>query len=424
MRSFIRKLATAVSIWTLAVAPVLAPLPARAQYNDEATWGGTAGGAAGAQTVTINNWVRNGLVPIRFFPITNTGATTLAISGGTALNMVKWLPTGALGPLTGGEMQSATPAIVQWDGGTQYILLNPQLANVTGGSFAVSGLSPGAPPNFQLSASVASNNLTISVLNSAGANPSPASPVPLLFRDTTLTGGDMLLRSITTAHSFVINATNTMGCTSAIVCRLWVVEFDNAGTPVLCAFNAMGTAAPIQIATIDPAALQTSGAGTNGGSANQTYQCSVASLTNKAIAVLGYIEIIETTGNWNAAASKVQVWNPSIPLPGRPTGNVVWASTGTTASITPASIANGVKVSGNIGATLGASVSTVLTLKVGARTVASSTEVNGGASSGTYVAPMGPVLDNPQANTSTTYSGAASAGSLSQFGVYLEEIQG
>ena len=101
--------------------------PAQAQFADQATWGGTGGGTANAQTVTIPNVSAladlTG-VEVRFSPgATNSGATTLAASGLVATAMRKWSPAGLIA-LTGGELTTGTPVSVMYNG-TFFILLSP-----------------------------------------------------------------------------------------------------------------------------------------------------------------------------------------------------------------------------------------------------------------------------------------------------------
>lgn len=107
--------------------------PARAQFADQMTWGGTGGGTTNAQTVTISNVgaLADLLgVEIRFSPgATNTSATTLAASGLTATAIRKWSPAGLIA-LTGGELRSGVPVSVMYNG-TFFILLSPQVAQPT-----------------------------------------------------------------------------------------------------------------------------------------------------------------------------------------------------------------------------------------------------------------------------------------------------
>lgn len=97
-----------------------------AQFTEQRVWGGTSGGSANAQTLTIANMpgtVPTG-VPIRFVPgASNTGATTLTIAGGSGAKSV-FKPTAA-GPvaLSGGELIAGQVVEVIYNG-TQYQIVS------------------------------------------------------------------------------------------------------------------------------------------------------------------------------------------------------------------------------------------------------------------------------------------------------------
>ena len=104
----------------------LAMSPASAQFAQQATWGGTGGGTANAQTVTVANVqsLSDILgVAINYIPSTaNTGAATESVSGLAATALLKPSPAGLV-PLTGGEL-SGGGATILYDG-TEFQLLSP-----------------------------------------------------------------------------------------------------------------------------------------------------------------------------------------------------------------------------------------------------------------------------------------------------------
>lgn len=110
----------AASLWAL---------PASAQFADQQTWGGTGGGSANAQTVTLANVgaLADLLgVEVRFTPnATNSAATTLAVGGTAATAMRKWSPAGLIA-LTGGELRTGVPVSVMYNG-TFHVLLSPTM---------------------------------------------------------------------------------------------------------------------------------------------------------------------------------------------------------------------------------------------------------------------------------------------------------
>lgn len=114
-----------------ALVALLALAPARAQFADQATWGGTATGT-NAQAITISN--AGALadllgVHLKFIPGNNTGATTLAVSG-LAATAVKRVSSAGLLALCGGEFNNTQIAEVVYDG-TVFELLNPVVKGPT-----------------------------------------------------------------------------------------------------------------------------------------------------------------------------------------------------------------------------------------------------------------------------------------------------
>src|ERR1039458_6417133 len=117
VNAMLKKIA-ALSIFMLLA---LTPFAAQAQFTDQDTWGGTSGGSANSQTITINNWPttpRPG-VKITFVPaVTNTSATQLTISSSAgssgAHNLYKTSPAGPVA-LVGGELQPNQPVEVTYN---------------------------------------------------------------------------------------------------------------------------------------------------------------------------------------------------------------------------------------------------------------------------------------------------------------------
>jgi hypothetical protein len=112
---------------TFALALLLAVLPARAQFTDQRTWGGTSSGT-NAITFSISNWSSNLVgVPLRFKAGgTNTGSATLNVSGLGAIAIRKQTGSG-LQPLSGQEIQAGQIYTVIYDG-TFWQLQSPPTA--------------------------------------------------------------------------------------------------------------------------------------------------------------------------------------------------------------------------------------------------------------------------------------------------------
>lgn len=110
---------------------ILAPALALAGFNQQATYGGTSAGTANAQTITIANvGTMSDLLGVTISwkvgsGLTNTGATTLAISNGVdtvATENVDRMNSGALAALSGGEMPAGLLMQATWDG-TEFVLI-------------------------------------------------------------------------------------------------------------------------------------------------------------------------------------------------------------------------------------------------------------------------------------------------------------
>lgn len=99
--------------------------PAAAQFADQQTWGGTAGGSANSLTISVPNYDNDYIgVQIRFLAASpNTSTTTVAINGRPAVPIYRQTSTGIL-QLTGGELVAGSVYSLIWDG-AQYQLLEP-----------------------------------------------------------------------------------------------------------------------------------------------------------------------------------------------------------------------------------------------------------------------------------------------------------
>jgi hypothetical protein len=174
--------------------------------------------------------------------------------------------------------------------------------------------------NGRLVASVASNNLTIAAKTRAGNDPSAGDPVFFVFRNATASTGDYTVIKQTAALSFTVNSGNTLGTASGVPFRLWIVAFNNSGTVLLGAFQSVtGGGTPTAIAPLMEDGLQTTGAGTNGGSSPGTIYTSSASLSGVAIRIVGYMEWnagLASAGTWASAPTKIQLFGPGIKKPG------------------------------------------------------------------------------------------------------------
>lgn len=301
----------------LAIVLALA-VPAAAQFAAQQTYVASSGGGANAFTVVVPNINQASDllgVPIRvFMSASNSGAATLAVSNGATTvvpaTAIQKPTTGGLSALTGSEIAAGQISTFMWDGSV-FELVSPNLSTST--TQSQSGFV--VATNLQINASINSNQLTVSLAAAnSGSTPSVANPILVPFRDTTIANGDPAWVTLTGASSLTIGSGSTMGCVNAQMCRLWIVGMNNGGSLALCAFNALSG---YSVAPINEGALQSSAAGTSGGSSAQTYYCNASLLTNKAVRILGYVEIQESTaGQWSTGPTFVQLFGPGVKRPG------------------------------------------------------------------------------------------------------------
>lgn len=90
--------------------------------------------------------------------------------------------------------------------------------------------------NLGLSASIASNILTIALKQADGStNPSATNPVVIGFRDATATNGDFSSVSVTGALSLAVGTAVSLGGKTAISYYIYIYALNNAGTAELFA---------------------------------------------------------------------------------------------------------------------------------------------------------------------------------------------
>lgn len=170
-----------------------------------------------------------------------------------------------------------------------------------------------SPLNLQITASVAGNNLTIAIKDRNGNDPSTASPILLAFRSPSVAVGSLNIRVITSALSVVLTSGNGIGSTDGNTSRVWLVCFDNGGTPVL---GAIICSTATQIFPLDETADQTAalvGASNNAG----TIYTTGSAPATKPIRILGFVESTQAThGTWASSPSKIQLFGPGIKKPG------------------------------------------------------------------------------------------------------------
>jgi len=325
-------------------------------------------------------------------------------------------------------IKSGAGCIVKTDG-TNWITFGLKTAQLT-------SVNPpygfDAAINLGLAASVNSNILTVAVQTNAGTDPTPGDPVLIPFRDASLPLGDPVWIAITVALSINTNAVGaTLGSQNGVPFRLWILAFNNAGTPLLALWHSgSGAATPAINPLVESIPVTTTGISAAATSAGVFYTPNGSSLAiPKSFRILGYLDYasgLATAGTYASVPTKLQLFGPGLRKPGD-TIQIAYSGDGVASvSISPSSSINPVLISGFVGLTSGSA--TVLAAKimraavqVGA-TLNSSTALSGGTSFATVT--WAEILDNPATTSATTWTITAVTGSLNHQSITAKEIMG
>lgn len=226
-------------------------------------------------------------------------------------------------------------ALWQALGGTAFFANNIVNANsiaaflgadsVSAYNLANSALGFNAPINLTLTATNPANALTVAVKTAVGTDPTPTNPVLIPLRDPTIANGDPVVLSVTSALSVAtptsaatLGVSNGTGQTSF---RFWVVVFNNAGTPIMGLWNAVGTSSGLVtgINSLDEATPASSTALNGSSTSAGVFYTSGGTVTSKSFRILGYVDYaggLVTPGTYTSLPTKVQLMGPTIRLPG------------------------------------------------------------------------------------------------------------
>jgi hypothetical protein len=281
--------------------------------------------------ITAHNGTNNVRVPV------GSDGQVLTADSAQATG-VKWSAAGT-GSVTSvtftgdGTVLSSTPSAAVTTSGTVTASLNTQSANtvlagpssgaaasptfraLTSSDQAVQTLSPSDLVNLGLSASVASNALTIALKQNDGSTDASAgNPVVIPFRSSTATSGAYVRRTVTGALSVTVSSGSTLGHVSAATEYVYVYALDNSGTVELA----------VSSEAIDPGSVVTTTAEGGAGAADsRTTVYSTTARTSVPVRLLGRVKVSEATaGTWATAPSEVSL------LPYRQPGVVLSGGTG------------------------------------------------------------------------------------------------
>lgn len=182
--------------------------------------------------------------------------------------------------------------------------------------------------NGVLTATVAANALTIAVKTKAGADPSAADPVYVIFRDANAALGGYSVMALTAAVSLVISAGSTLGAVSTIPFRVWLVGFNDGGTfrlgAVQCVLSqAIGGAGREVLSIFGLGSYSIGGSNIEGGAGGADSPGIIyanAAVAAKPYCVLGYMTWetgLAVAGTWNAGPTIIEQFVRGMPLPGQ-----------------------------------------------------------------------------------------------------------
>ena len=130
----------------------------------------------------------------------------------------------------------------------------------------------------------------------------------LHFRSATITEGVSVARTATSALSLVIPNTATLGTTSTVASRLYLIAIDNAGTVELAIINSTAIGLLTEDTLITTVAVGT-------GSDDLDVYYSTTARTNVAYRIVGYLDSTQTTaGTWDTAPSALQGYGGTVLL--------------------------------------------------------------------------------------------------------------
>lgn len=171
--------------------------------------------------------------------------------------------------------------------------------------------------NGTLVESHAGNAATFAVKTLAGTDPSASDPVYFSFRNTTPGTGNYVLLQVTAALSLVVTSGSTLGFTSGVPARVWVVAFNDASTVRLGVINCVSGTNIYPLGQF-PVASSTAEGGAGGADSAQVFYTGSA-VTSKGYAILGYASYedgLATAGSWDASPTRLQLFGANVPLPG------------------------------------------------------------------------------------------------------------
>ncbi len=153
--------------------------------------------------------------------------------------------------------------------------------------------------NLGLSATVASNALTIALKTKAGIDPTANSPVRFGFRNSTTTNGTYDQLSVTSSLSLVISSGSTLGIAASTSTYLYVYAINNSGSVEL---------AVSQILVDEGSLISTTAEGGAGGADSNRLIYSTTARSNVPVRLIGRLKVnLTTPGTWSTIPTETSI---------------------------------------------------------------------------------------------------------------------
>lgn len=223
--------------------------------------------------------------------------------GGSSSNAVNWATTSSQTVKVRGGTQ--TSGSIERGGDMVMIVCD-------GAGFTLTDVSSSISRDYRISATSASNALTIALLDKDGNTPSLTKQVEMRFAASD--GSDTIVRA-SAATTLTVDSGATLGATSSTAFNVWVVIFNDSGTLRLGVINCRTSSGVYPLDSVGFVSSTAMGAGAD--SAGVFY--SGSAVTTKPYLVLGRLEFrsgLATAGTWNVAPTQVVQHREGGRMPG------------------------------------------------------------------------------------------------------------
>lgn len=220
-------------------------------------------------------------------PAPIAGMNFTFIGGGVGTYQVGFVYTGSLYFADGTSYSAGSYEAINLSARGSYVTI----VSPDGINWQVEGMPVDTPSSYtSIAASVAASALTITL-----------NPCRLAFKNPITTDGIPVYASIISPISITVPSTATLGTTSGVGARLYVVVAYNSGAPILCVTNSEGGVNLSEDGYISPTTISTGAT-----SASVVYSSASVGL-NSPYRIVGALDVTEpTAGTWITAPTNAQ----------------------------------------------------------------------------------------------------------------------